>query len=1715
MLCKMENGTSIPYSKVDKTNLSKIKEIKMVGLLKLGESGGLTCYRACEAVQWGQLTSLEKITVENSYFSDHLFVTEIPSLKTIEFKKATIEIDMLNSLLVNARNIEKIEMTGGTHYDQDENAATADLNRRIAEINEHSGVTTLPDDEYEEDSDDSYSDSSSDSGELNLKLIRSRSNSDDSLDRSTDTESEDLNWNLDEDFTVVKKHDLRSENLAKTSISIATAPFVSETAVEYDDDRESIVSSDNKSKAHSDNELRTSVASTVPRGVKLSDRSSPNIANRQSRRTVEPLVAPAGVTILCKLAGEEDDATFTDYSVLSSNDLSDIEEMYIIGSGNEETNIITDVSWEGLTGLKKLTVANACIAAFNDDERLIDLPKSLEELHIAQNCAVNYDGLEMFDVQTYLTKLELETGFQRASNDKGYIQANKFSGTEAVTELREINRLISARQTSQPIDDTMYDEEFETDSVADKTPTRSSLLITCRLEGDNPFMDSRDYTTLTDTQKSKIVALSILGTGKPEDCSIAGAIDWSKLKQLRSLDIAHVTFNPKLSLFVTAAAWFPNLENVEFTNCGLDTRSLNEFAQASGSKLQPFTINNCFDSDEGPGSELDSEIMKEINDPLATRTTSDEVDMYSNLDEFENILRENRGNRSVSTDNFEWVDDLLGVGKKKTGKPLFDDAEDESDETHSRTDTTAKTITVDIFCTLSDGSSRTYANLTTAAERKEIVEMIILGDDESKSKPNILNDINWSELTNLKSLDLNDVTLSGHFPSSRNNRVTPVWLPNIEKISFTRCGLNMGTLSHLARMSGSKLDPIVIEECFDARKGLGSELDSVALETINSSIRSRYKKTAGAYSNQTVISGIKFTDIGTLNDPSKGDDAPFIYCQFADQEGDEWFSGYGLTDVQLGNITALYVRGTHRDQRINSDIAWDRLKKLKNLTIENATVTGDLLEDSEETEALFPDLATIKFGRNCTVDVDALDDFNYYSSRNLQSVEYRGTGKRVQEEITSILQSNAGLRALRADVNDKVSKPRTATTTAQRTIKCWLKSNDENVITFPRNYDELSGEERANIDEIEIIGKSSDYDLLRDPTIEWEKLSSLSYLTISNATIAENLETELPLLKSIVLSDCRVTVAALNQIPLIAGQHFNRIEVSNLSNQFGKKLTLDEQESIAELTCNVENTPVINSDGFIHNISISSSTVANLNLRNIQCWLKGDDRSTSGRNYDDLSKTQKKNIEVMYINGANGLAVSDSSKAYQLMSDSSIQWDKLPALKSLSIYNAQLSGKLSHAREAEFFPNLEELSMTNCIADVDTLYDFRDFSGEKFNFSWGRNFSTTNDPGNKKFEAFHSSTKKPEKQEIWCQLKGGDKWFDYSTLNLAEIGTIEVLHIDGTNRMREVNINWNRLKNLRALTISGAEIPNFNTTVNSNLSPYLFPDLEHIVIQDCNIAMLTLRSFYEGAGALKTCRMENLQRADGSDFSKIEKASIAKFQKGPQQQQRSSIATGSNMSDSPSTLFGNTAHGSSKRAEIPITSTGNVDPRTKPRSPMMNSTQRYRGMGVDSIYHSTEEDKPTRTVEEIGERLLEGLVEVSKSLNGKSLSLLLNYKVEEDEVDDIIHLNYVASSQKSSAAPIRVLDIDAESETVTVYKSWSTQVDKGNKNLPLQKKALLVLHSLGIPPCPPDIEISKTKSPLAAEVRKQFTRLQKEEELQKTNDMESGDDDVMHVRVKK
>ena len=392
-------------------------------------------------------------------------------------------------------------------------------------------------------------------------------------------------------------------------------------------------------------------------------------------------------------------------------------------------------------------------------------------------------------------------------------------------------------------------------------------------------------------------------------------------------------------------------------------------------------------------------------------------------------------------------------------------------------------------------------------------------------------------------------------------------------------------------------------------------------------------------------------------------------------------------------------------------------------------------------------------------------------------------------------------------------------------------------------------------------------------------------------------------------------------------------------------------------------------------LSPATHVVTGAKGRNVQCWFLGDKQNAVSKSYDDLTFEQLGNVEEIHIYG--------NEENYDLLADTSIQWNQLPNLKKLIISEATVQG----AVKEDLFPALEILKLDDCKVDIQTVRELVDESA------------------------------KLKKIEMKTKLKNNG-----SALDLSEM-----------KQLNKIAQSINNRKNLK------------QSSAFNKLKKDMFKAKKQ-------------RQGLEKFKSFTKAYEENMISRNNNNFGT-----------SPSIAHRSSMFA--KKSSAPFSLNSN-----SEASQTTSNNARKYKEKVKTRQPFYDTRSE-----IESEYHlpPAEPTEEPRTLQGIKDRLEN---EISKL----SVKTKVMYKTEIDNDNKVVHLNY-KENQKRGTSPISVLD--AGLEKVTVYKNWCNKIDPDHKNISLPQKALLVLHSLGIPPCPDDIDISNETSPLAKQVRIEFERL--------------------------
>lgn len=403
------------------------------------------------------------------------------------------------------------------------------------------------------------------------------------------------------------------------------------------------------------------------------------------------------------------------------------------------------------------------------------------------------------------------------------------------------------------------------------------------------------------------------------------------------------------------------------------------------------------------------------------------------------------------------------------------------------------------------------------------------------------------------------------------------------------------------------------------------------------------------------------------------------------------------------------------------------------------------------------------------------------------------------------------------------------------------------------------------------------------------------------------------------------------------------------------------------------------------------------------------------------------------------------------------------------------------------------------------------------------------------------------RNEPQCILRGDDgASFAYSSVkqsNLLE--SIRTMTYEGTghdDNLMDQDVDWRNLKGLESLTVKNASVVG-----NPGLEDIELKTLTSIELEGCVIDLAAIQGFNRSASTLEwitgrdciaageeVSQINAIMSEVNSRATKPASQSAANLQ-GGQRMQRSntnnfetynededgfsedSLNLSRNRSNSSVHKQSRTHQNNQTSATSAINSAGQMgtDPllsmslRSGARSiPHQFSRQQSLNQSSDSLFSTSHigREKSVDMTRRYKDRVTQPQPEFTVRNDSTPSRNFDKLVADISETVDLLnnkhgHGNYAAyvaaTNQELSIRyeegcnpSIPILDADADS--VKVHRGWRRVDDQ----TPLEVKAEIVLKSLGIPPCPPDIDIKAKKgSRLAAEIDRVFREMQSDPEL--------------------
>jgi hypothetical protein len=338
--------------------------------------------------------------------------------------------------------------------------------------------------------------------------------------------------------------------------------------------------------------------------------------------------------------------------------------------------------------------------------------------------------------------------------------------------------------------------------------------------------------------------------------------------------------------------------------------------------------------------------------------------------------------------------------------------------------------------------------------------------------------------------------------------------------------------------------------------------------------------------------------------------------------------------------------------------------------------------------------------------------------------------------------------------------------------------------------------------------------------------------------------------------------------------------------------------------------------------------------------------------------------------------------------------------------------------------------------------------------------------------------------EIVCFLYGEDESMAspvafYTDLPQDDLAKVEELHYLSNGSDNAMNqIDWSKLSHVKKLTFKNAQVLGDATFVNKAMK---LANLEHIHFENCTINANAIRGFEQHAqGKLKSVTIAgNIIASQSEEVSEIDRL-ITNIN------QRSG-----NRNAPVSPKMSNQGLGNSR---APISSNmdnqGLSDDEAPRRSPPLLPTQHTSNRPALDKHGAFSSNYKSRLTEmQINSGLTRDFATIQKDVSAVCKKMPKSdqgrYVIDPKKDQESVGINYISKSNGKTQV------LEARADSVKIFKGWRASVDPKDKKISLEKKALIVLGSLGIPPSYPDeIQIKgNPESRFVKEIHKQFNIL--------------------------
>ncbi len=1092
--------------------------------------------------------------------------------------------------------------------------------------------------------------------------------------------------------------------------------------------------------------------------------------------------------------------------------------------------------------------------------------------------------------------------------------------------------------------------------------------------------------------------------------------------------------------------------------------------------------------------------------------------------------------RSMSASTFSEMDAIIGRGKTVLGDRVeIEDPWEPGEDTPERfleEDIELVPVEPIILCRLADGRTGHYRDLTDI-QRQQIVAMDIRGRGPNTNALVLLPQERWNELTQLKTLSISGSSISIKYLTSKAPEVN---LPSLTEVTIGNCGVDFAGLNCL--VGGSPSLRTFQHQGIQKAKGFsdGYRWESFLPNDAElARIKERFQLVEQSIDEEEILS-----DIGDFV-PRSGenledflnDDTPLPHRRSAIDDlglsgkrpsrrsigmSTSLWEPYDLGDrlpsaASVVSISFTYRRTSMSNVSLSHEMTLDELNSLtasERKNIETMTITGNgpggpdvvsaikwsnlsglrtldfsgvtVEEPLDLDEIEFENLQSIRF-RDCGVDAGAFRSFYSASTEgslkemtatDLKGLRLDGSWSDLKESEKTLIRKTLESANIYELAFDSSIRPQEL---SEEDIEPLLDDpevfyrlkGDESEEDW-KAYSSISDEDWGNISEIEISGTGPQTNLLTMPGMPWEAMTGLETLIISNASIAGGVSTSqlslIPSLKTLVVGEnCGVDYSGLQRF--VYSKNLTTLTLADnvqkaISNEDGidfEEFTEKERNKIAGLRAIVTGREFLREAEDAENIKKTTRSV-NSSLISAADELEDDvDEELSGPLFptarvdrhpppmsmpkilcyyseeeDPITYSSELNSSFLqYITRIEYEGRGPQDNAMEI-----VPWAKLTGLESLSISNASVSGATSFRGQVgkTLFPQLTKMYFYGCKLGPKAIEGFVTHASSKLQTFDTLNCDSEFAQDARKIEVLKAEVNQRSKAFAPPSMPSHDR---------PNRGS-------ATERRNSLHQDHPRM----GFSDPGSSINRHNKA--SRTQQDRGTGYTGAAVDKGRQGMYSDGSNRSESSTPRNSSRTTIRSEDGA-HNRTQPAS-----RGPM----STGAAAGAATNRPS-LF------TPPPAQHRTTSAGNLGSVHTAGDTAGSVQNRYKSFSREPELVVDNESENSRNYKKLVDDTAAalGLIKQETSFDGN------NYRFSTNEDEQTTSITY--QQRDRMVTPI----LDAGIDTVKVHRGWG-QVDR---TISHETRAQIVLASLGIPPCPPDIAISNERSGLGRAIRAEFNKL--------------------------